>query len=391
MARLILLVLAVSGLSFPAATRTALLIDRSGSMAPYYADDEWWQLANMVHSTFPAGAMPDVIAFSIDNVKVPNLRAVENVPLGNKSLLDRAVENAISLQYEIVWMITDNIEDRPQDEEAGNTEVFYRILRGPGVRRVVIFPVLQASGKSGIAVYALLLSQTARARYEQQIKDFEERAGGSFRTEGLRMKPLDVDTVSVELREPEKRKRRRRLEFEEGKPLRYTVSAQLRSRFQHLRIVDAEIAPIESAVRFDGKSLLECEKRQAYITPKDVTINPGESTQKVYEVTIDLGTVRLKKGIGALFRAGLGVAAARKSQFWPPSSSGFRSGISASAMISCPDIMRPPSAMPAAPAGSTVSSTCRYSCRNKLQLSRLTYLIRSMFATLPARPCSRSD
>jgi hypothetical protein len=235
---------------------------------------------------------------------VTDLRALGQIPYGANTYLDRALERAIRDRHVIAWMITDNIQDRPQDPTAGNTAVFYQTLRGDAVQKVVIFPFLQPPGLSGLAVYALLLAPEADAAFEGEIRAFLEQTRNRYRTEALRMKPLSRDTVEVVLRDAGGGKRP---VFDEGKPIRQVIEMRFRSRFEHLRIVDSRIKPVQVTPTFGPGSLLEPEKREVEIRPDRVTaLGPQEETGQVFRVDIDLGKVRLKRDLMSIIKAAWG-------------------------------------------------------------------------------------
>src|SRR5207247_1612403 len=81
----------------------------------------------------------------------------------------------------------------------GNTEVFYRELRSSAVGRVVIFPLLQSPGTAGLVLYAMQLSPAVDELFEREVAEFLDHAKGTYRTEALRMKPLNNSAIEVNL------------------------------------------------------------------------------------------------------------------------------------------------------------------------------------------------
>jgi len=282
----------------------AVLVDRSGSVKAYYDSGLFTEVGEKILGSLDSSRPVQVYGFGTEVTPVADLRALGQIPYGANTHLDRALERAIRDRHVIAWMITDNIQDRPQDPSAGNTAVFYRTLRGDAVQKVVIFPFLQPSGLSGLAVYALLLAPEADAAFEGGIRAFLEQTRSRYRTEALRMKPLGRDTVEVVLSDAGGGKRP---VFDEGKPLRQVVEMRFRSRFEHLRIVDSQIKPVQVTPTFGPGSLLEPEKREVEIRPDRVPeLGPQEETGQVFRVDIDLGKVRLKRDLVSLMKAAWG-------------------------------------------------------------------------------------
>jgi hypothetical protein len=281
----------------------AVLVDRSGSVKAYYDSGLFPEVGGKILSSLDSSRPVRIYGFGTEVTPVADLRALGQVPYGANTHLDRALERAIRDRHVIAWMITDNIQDRPQDPTAGNTAVFYQTLRGDAVQKVVIFPFLQPAGLSGLAVYALLLAPEADAAFESGVRAFLEQTRSRYRTEALRMKPLGRDTVEVVLSDAGGK----RPVFDEGKPLRQVVEMRFRSRFEHLRIVDSRIRPVQVTPTFGPGSLLEPEKREVEIRPDRVTaLGPQEETGQVFRVDIDLGKVRLKRDLASVMKAAWG-------------------------------------------------------------------------------------
>jgi hypothetical protein len=273
-------------------------------MKPFYESGLVPQLARDIVDSFPGQAPVKVYAFGTTVGRVASVDAIASLPFGKDTYLDRAVTRPIEDGDSVVWIVTDNIEDRPEDGSAGNTEAFYSILRGNSVRKVVVCPFNLSKGTAGIAVYALLLSGEADGVFEKELQKFLAVPHGERQVEALRMKPLDKDTVSVVLRNPEGADKES--EFQEGAIVRQKVLLTFQSRFQHLRIVDSEVRAAPAEASFHADSLFAPERRFADIRPNRVTsLEPGGATAETYEVTIALGPIRLKPGLATLVKAAL--------------------------------------------------------------------------------------
>jgi hypothetical protein len=297
-----ILVLAVA----PGICQTALLMDHSGSVRPYYDNGLFAALGEEVRAVAAETGPVQIYGFDSDLRPVAGLDILMNDRrLGANTFLDRAVEGAIARQSAIAWMITDNVQDTPQDPEVGNTAAFYAILRGEAVNRVVVLPLLQPPGHSGIAIYAMLFSASAGQTFENQVRAVTSRLRGHYQVEALRMKPLDRDTVEVLVQGLSGGKPAPT--FDEGKDLSVTVEVRFRSRFEHLKIVDSHIQPVRVTPEFAPESLLTAERREITIRPDRVAaLDPRGDTAQVYRVDVNLGRVRLKKDLKSLFRAAWG-------------------------------------------------------------------------------------
>jgi hypothetical protein len=302
----LLIPLALSGALY-AQTHT-LLIDRSGSMRPFYDSGLVPQLARDITDSFTGRGPVRLYAFGTTVGQIDSLNQLLTLPWGQDTYLDRAAKRAIDDGANVVWIITDNIEDRPEDGSAGNTEAFYEILRGSSVSKVVIFPLPMSPGTTGIAVYALLLANPAGSTFEDafesELQNFLKVERGERQVEALRMKPLDKDTVGVVLRnqgaagEPKV--------FEEGDVVSAKVRIHFQSKFDHLKLVNTDLRAVPAEARFSDASLMAPERRSADINPKKMRdLEPGEETAEDYEVSIDLGPIRLKPGLLPLLKSGL--------------------------------------------------------------------------------------
>jgi hypothetical protein len=285
------------------AQSNALLVDRSGSMRPYYNAGVVRDLGGAIYDVLSRQGGAQILAFDVDVAPLPGPEALSNQPLGPFTYLDRAIDHATGRPYDIAWIITDNIESQPTDPDAGNTEVFYRRLRSDAVRKVVIFPVLRSPGTPGIVVYAVQISPGAGETFDREVNDFLGQVKGAYRTEALRMKPLDRDAVEVNLAQTAQRPKGWN-GYKEGQQITEKLEARFKSRLEHLKIVDAEVEVPPAAPEFSAASLLVPEKREVSITPERVpTLDPQEESPQVYTVTADLGRVKLKKDLRSLWEA----------------------------------------------------------------------------------------
>jgi hypothetical protein len=287
--------------------RQALFLDRSGSMRPYYQDGLVLDLARALSGVLRAEGGITAFAFSNDVTPLQSVDQVVNVPFGNFTYLDRALDSAVSSKMSLAWLITDNVQDERGAAEAGNTEVFYSRLRSDAVKRVTIFPLRQPAGRRGLVVYALLLDENASTAFERGLAEFRRRAAGLVQTEPLRMKPLDEDTVQVSFVRTGSGPKGSTAVYSTGKPVHERLEIRFKSRFDHLEISEGSIRVAEAQARFDSDSLLVPERRIISISPRIVKkLAAGDETEQIYSVDIDLGKLRLKRDLVSLWRAAWG-------------------------------------------------------------------------------------
>jgi hypothetical protein len=299
----VLLLLLFSTLSL--AQQQALLVDGSASMKPYYAKGLILDLSQSLNSVLTAEAPAQLFIFS-DNVQpLTSIDQLGNPALGSWTYIDRTIDTAIQKKYRIVWIITDNMESRPSDPEAANTEVFYQRLRSPQVKKVVIFPLVQTPGDAGLVIYAIQLAPDADEIFEKELAQFSSQAKGVYRTEPLRMKPLDVNTIDISfLRGNLQPKGKGLTTYQEGQNISEKVALRFKSRFEHLKIVNADINVPAAEPKFSSGSLLQPEKREINIDPQKVeSLDPQGETEQKYEATVNLGKVTLKRTLASLWKA----------------------------------------------------------------------------------------
>lgn len=289
-----------------AATRQGLFLDRSGSMKPHYQDGLIVDLGKSLLKTIQDDGQPTLFAFGSAVTPIAQISNIEAIPFEQSTYLDQVLDKAVSGGFQIVWMVTDNVEDTPGAPEAGNTEVFYRRLRGEAVRRVTIFPIRQTPGTGGVVVYALLFDDAGREAYDRQISSFGSRVGQALRTEALHMKPLDRDTIEISFLHAGAPNGGTKT-YSTGQPVQEHIEIRFKSRFDHIEIAGGSIKVVESAAKFDSQSLLVPERRVVSITPRVVQrLGAGDGTEQVYVVDVDLGKIALKKDVASLWKAAFG-------------------------------------------------------------------------------------
>jgi hypothetical protein len=287
-----------------AGPKSAVLIDRSGSMKPYYADHIVRQLSDTLIDALKAqGEDVGVYAFSDRAQRVKTLSDIEQLKFGDITLLDKALDGAINDGASIIWMITDNIQDAGS-AEVGDTEQFYKKLRSDLVEKVTIFPLRQPAGRPGLVVYALLKKEGDSELYEKEVAGFHNRAAGILHTDALRMKPLDKDTVGISWVRANVNPRTSLITYDTGKPVKEVIEIRFKSKFDHIEITNAAIDVVRREASFGKDSLVFPEKQQIDISPRIVErLGPGDETEQVYTIDLDLGKLKLRNDPASLWKA----------------------------------------------------------------------------------------
>lgn len=276
-----------------------LLLDRSGSMQPYYQSGLIAELGQRLNGLMQNQKIAPVRIGAFNN-RVEIVPDVKSISPSGATYLDVAVDYAIANHYTIAWLITDNIMHRSGEEE-GKTSAFYDRLKTDAVTRVVVFPLKQEEGKghAGIIVYALLLSNDAADVFKTETEEF---ARLTPKTALLPMKPLDrdtIDTVFVEQSSPKKVP-----VYTDGSVVHESLRMRFKSKFDHLKIVDADITSPRVAPEFSKNSLLNFERGEITIDPKKITeLGPRGQTIQDYTVSVDLGKISLKRDPKSLWQA----------------------------------------------------------------------------------------
>jgi hypothetical protein len=279
-----------------------VLLDRSGSMKPYYENGLVATLNETISRVMrDQSTHPSTLAAFNNHVEI--VSRLSDISVTGPTHLDAAIDYAISHDYSLVWLVTDNIMHRVGEEE-GQTRDFYERLKADVVRRVVVFPLRQKPGTNtaGIIVYALLLSSSEGDLFKRQTEDFAHRRK---ETVLLPMKPLDRDTIETLFAETGKSQKPKTV-YSDGSVIKETMELRFKSKFEHLTIQDADIINPRVAPEFSENSLLDFEKDEVTITPTKISeLGPHNETVQKYKVDVDLGRIRLRRDFKSLWRAAL--------------------------------------------------------------------------------------
>lgn len=283
------------------AVEQTLLVDHSGSVRAHFASGLIPDLCRLISGVLGNEGGVTIVAFGTSQRKIPGCPQLE--PSGEDTELDAAFEYARATHPDIVWIVTDNIQDAPHSTRARNTEGFYTMLQRDDVAKVAVFPFLASSPNTqGLVAYAILLSEKNEP-FENEILAFLEQAKGKYKTEALRMRPLDRDTINVSeprivsngAREGHKK------EYREGDPIQEVVEIRFHSQFDHLVVKDANISPPDSEWHAAHDSPLVLTDMQSAITPERIANLASRGETEGYRVSVQTGPIKLKKDLHSLW------------------------------------------------------------------------------------------
>lgn len=280
-----------------------MMLDRSGSMKFYYQTRTMQRLCNNIEGVAAPHGRVLRSGFATTTGSFDSCDTVQALPgrgEGANTYLDLAIDAALATSAEIMWIVTDNVQDEAGSSAAGNTEVFYDRLRSPVIERIGVVPLLQPPGNRGLVVYVLLRAGSAAgAAYDSELAEFLNWERTVSATELLPMKPLDREPIVVEPVETSPVP-----VFQEGDKVVRDVRVRYRSRFPHLRVHEAPFHTEVHAPEFGPDSLLTPETMAVNVNPERLTdLEPGTATRQEYVIRVDMGTVGLKHDLHSLWRA----------------------------------------------------------------------------------------
>lgn len=113
---------------------------------------------------------------------------------GQNTYLDTAYDNLMKKKYNIVILITDNLQDTPRESE--NTIEFYKKLSKDEVKKLYFIPKFlnfknsRYNGKKGILTYVLLFDDKSEKEYEDITNIFNDE-------EKLLIKPITKNEIEI--------------------------------------------------------------------------------------------------------------------------------------------------------------------------------------------------
>jgi len=255
-----------------------VLVDRSGSMRPYFERGTVEQLTRALVAVCSQHSRPDLAVFS---TSVKPVKSTDDPDFNYETFawsfteIDKAAKYVADRKYDIGWIVTDNIQHQPDNPEGAHLSKFYELLRGPRFKKVYFFPVLQPAGIQGLTVYALLLDWQQEQRFEEMVTVFAKRVQQSYQTEALLVKPLGRSTVeAVPVLEPRSRR------YVLGQGVNDSIQIGFTSRFRHISFRTADISEPRlyrcAAARQSGLGLGPVKY---HVQPTTVPgLSPGQST-----------------------------------------------------------------------------------------------------------------
>jgi hypothetical protein len=118
------------------------------------------------------------------------------------------------------------------------------------------------------------------------------------------MKPLDRDTVGISWVRANVNPRTSLITYDTGKPVKEIIEIKFKSKFDHIEITDSSIDVAKRKASFGKDSLIYPEKQDIDISPRTVErLGPGDETDQVYKIDVDLGKLKLRNDLASLWKA----------------------------------------------------------------------------------------
>jgi hypothetical protein len=181
----------------------------------------------------PRGKLDVVGAQSQDDIKFTRM------PDALRELLDR-----LAGRQAVVWLLTDNIADRGNSQEALDTSEFYTLLaNNPRIQMVYAYPMLRPpiNNTSTLMLYGIVTGTTIPFTVDE-LQEWDEDYLGAppivelMAQDPFQMKPLSRNTVELSLKDQLKLDA-----VDENSPLTGSVDLELSSRFNYYTITSATV------------------------------------------------------------------------------------------------------------------------------------------------------
>jgi hypothetical protein len=219
----------------------------------------------------------------------------------------------------IIWILSDNRQDLGVEDTLKGTgippivEFYYYLYDNPSIRRSYFFPIIRDPNipQKNLVCYAMLYHPEGDMLIEGEVQEVTSRinaAGATLATltEGkhtsippILCKPTETEPFALDQRitfksdkEDIKEKRENnQIAFtglQERKGFRGTLYLDFISRFKYWRIENAKLE--DPVLSFSPNQILEGPKQsKCKITPKEITVSPGERTDRKYQLFLRSG------------------------------------------------------------------------------------------------------
>ena len=268
---------------------SVVLIDRSGSMRPYYGNGLAQRLTRDIVEASSATEAPDLKVFNT-SVETSSPAAFSRVVPTGDTNLTKALTDHVG-DYDRIWILTDNVQDLGAGAGRDMAD-FYAALQAEGIRTIYVFPLRQAPGAAGLLVYAMTtLAETEGL--DRQVKRFEDLTQ-DLQVSKLLMKPLGENAIDVRIVGSNEE-----LTFREGEPLAFENRITIRRKFDHVFFKSSPARTAAVSSPFAGDSCLVAEKGESDITPREVHTEGADQ----YSISVNFGRVSLRRNLNCLVHA----------------------------------------------------------------------------------------
>jgi len=259
---------------------TVILVDHSGSMAPYCQEGWTKRLTDQLLTAAGQNGGAQLAGFSQSTFPLSSTSAPEFCATSGATHLNSALASSLG-SYGQIWLLTDNQLVEP----GAQIQDFYSTLQSDRVQEYHVFPLVHTPGQPGLLVYAIsTLPPYPNPRLAQQVAAFLDGASPEDKLADLVMKPLGENVIEVTVTGGDKLQA-----FEEGQVLKFKSMVQIGPKFNHLYFQPSRARGSTIANPFREQPCLKLERSESSISPEEVeTVQP-----KVYEVTVDFGRVTL--------------------------------------------------------------------------------------------------
>jgi len=268
---------------------SVVLIDRSGSMKPYYGNGLAQRLTRDIVEASRATEATDLKVFNT-NVETSSPATFSNVVPTGDTNLTKALTDHVG-HYNRIWILTDNVQDLGAGAGSDMAD-FYAALQAAGIHTIYVFPLRQAAGAAGLLVYAMT-TVTDTEGLDRQVKRFEDLTQ-DLQLSKLLMKPLGENAIDVQIVGSTEE-----LTFREGHALAFDNRIRIRRKFDHVFFRSSPARTVAVSSPFAGDSCLVAEKSESDITPREVHTEGADE----YSISVNFGRVSLRRNLTCLVHA----------------------------------------------------------------------------------------